>query len=553
MSQNHNIYSPRVRKRKAYSTALIVFFSYYFLYLKSKIFGSSYWDKRINSYHLRNADRIKKRVQELQGLFIKFGQLISNLSNALPVQLREPLEELQDHIKAKPYEEVRQTIIDELGKDPKELFEDFNEKPLAAASIGQVHRARINGKDIIVKVQHSNIEAIAKADLEILRNLVKIHAFFMDMHGLDHTYEQVRQMIREELDYRQEAQSMQLIAKNLTSVPELKVRIPDVLTDYNTSKILVASFEEGTSLAHLEQMKKWGLDVEEIAQRLTELFCKMVLVDGFYHADPHPGNILVNPSGEIILLDFGATAHLAQATKKAIPMLVEAVIRNDTEATVTALKQLGFIGSDEAAQQFVEELIEQFKQFLQEEVELDGLNFQNIKLNSGFSSVAAFIQKIDLRDVSNTIRIPKDYILLNRTIVLLIGNIYHLAPELNALDVVRPYMRKHVLSKDGGFTQMIIDAFKNQITTVIALPHELSRYLKKANKGQLQYEVKGLEQGLGQLYRLGNRFLFAFVIAFCVWLNIAYPHYFTGISEYISYSIIGLSSLFFIKTFFSKS
>lgn len=552
MSKKSDIFSPSVRKRKAYWTAFIVFWSYYVLHLKSKIFGKAYFDKRVNQLHQKNAILIKNRVQELQGLFIKFGQLISNLSNALPQEFRAPLEELQDHIKAKPFAEIRQTLKEQLGDYPNKLFTSFDENALAAASIGQVHRARIGKEEVVVKIQHANIQAIAKADLEILKNLVKIHAFFMDMKGLDNMYEQVKQMIEEELDYTQEAKSMQIIAKNLKSAPELRIKIPRVFPEYSSAKVLVSSFCEGTNIGHLEEIKNWGLDLEDLAKRLIELYCKMVLVDGFYHADPHPGNILVNKKGEIILLDFGAVAHLNSNMKKAIPELIEAVIKNDTEETVVALRKMGFLGSDAASKKYVEKIINIFKKFLQDEVQMDGLNFQNIKLNSGLSSVASIIKQVDLRDVSNTIHIPKDYILLNRTIVLLIGNSFHLAPQMNALHVVRPYAQKHILSKDGGFTQLILNTFKNQITTAVSLPNELSHFLKIANKGELEYEVKGLEEGFNKMYQLGQQFLFSFLLIIALYFKLNYPSDEGSFWWWMNWGVIAFLGISFLRVLWRR-
>lgn len=511
-AKNQNIFNPSVRKRKAYYTAAVVFFSYFSLYLKSKLFGKKYYQKRLNQKHLKNAERIKIRIQELQGLFIKFGQLISNMSNVLPEEFRAPLEELQDHIKAKPYSEIEQTIEAELGDKPDKLFAHFNKEPLAAASIGQVHKASLNGESIIVKIQHKNIETIAKADLSILKNLVKFHAFFMDMQGLDHTYNQVKQMIEEELDYAKEAKAMQQIANSIEQVPELRVKIPKIYSQFSTSKILTAEFCEGTNIGQIKELQSFDLDLEGISKRLIELYCKMILIDGFYHADPHPGNILVNKQGEIILLDFGAVAHLSERTKQAIPELIEAVIKNDAEEITLALKKMGFLGSDKASRKYVKKLIEMFKEFLQNEVQFDGLNFQNIKLNSGLSSLTDMIQKVDLREVSNTIKIPKDYILLNRTIVLLIGNAFRLAPDLNALTVVRPYIQQHILNKEYGFAQMIVKTLKSQVTTAISLPNELTQFLKDTKETDLELEIQGVKQNLQKIYYLGQQILFSFLL-----------------------------------------
>lgn len=504
MSKTSKIYRTSYRKRVAYTTATLVFLSYYWLSFKAKFFGKRYYEKRLPKLHLKNANRIKSRIQELQGLFIKVGQLVSNLSNVLPQAFREPLESLQDRIQAKDFEEIKQTIQNELGLPYDEIFSNFNSEPIAAASIGQVHRAELDGEEVIVKIQHANIETIAQADLEIIKNLVKLHGYFMDMQGLDHTYEQVKLMIEEELDYQQEGRSMQEIGASLKNAPELRVRVPKLYSVYNTKKILVAEFCEGVKVSKRDELIKWNVNLEDIARRIIEMYCKMVLLDGFYHADPHPGNILVNRSGEIILLDFGATARLSETTKKAIPELIEAIVRNDTEETVIALRKLGFLGNDKDSQKFVEKLITLFRDFLEQEVEFDGLNFQNVKLNSGISSLTNLVMKIDLRDVSNNIKIPKEYILLNRTTVLLLGNTFNLAPQLNALHVVRPFVKKNLIEQNEDFISAVVKGFKNQVATAISLPKELSAFLKKARAEEIEQELKEVNFMLRKFYKLAK-------------------------------------------------
>ena len=552
MPNSKRLYSPAVRKRKAYWTAFLVLSSYLWLQFKSRFFGAAYAERRLPKLHQKNAARIQKRVQELQGLFIKFGQLISNLSNVLPAEFRQPLEELQDHVKAKPFEEVQQTIKEQLGKSPEELFTNFDKVPIAAASIGQVHRATLNEVEVVVKVQHRNIDTIAHADLAILKRLVKIHGYFMNMQGLNHTYEQVQQMIEEELDFTKEASSMQRVAKNLEKETDLNVQIPKVFAEYSSSKIIVLSYCEGKNLGQIETLQSWGLDLEDIARRLTELYCKMVLVDGFYHADPHPGNILVNKDGAIILLDFGAVAELSAPMKKAIPGFIEAVVKNDTEETVIALRNMGFIGSDKASRKFVEKLLDLFKNFLQEEVQLDGMNFQNIKLNSGLGSIASLISQVDLRSVSNTIRIPKDYILLNRTIVLLMGNSFRLAPTLNSLEVVRPYIKNHVLKEDLSFRNMIINTFKSQLAVAISLPNDLSKLLKTANKGELEFQVSSLENGLERLLNLGQQFLYSFLLIAALLFHLNYPSAKNSPGYFLNWGLILLFGWYFLRAFFKR-
>lgn len=513
MASHPRIYRSSYRKRKAYFTAIQVFLSYYWLNFKAKFFSDVYYQKRIIALHIKNAERIKSRIQELQGLFIKFGQLVSNLSNVLPVEFREPLESLQDSVDAKDFKEIQATILAQLGKPYDQIFTDFNPTPIAAASIGQVHKAKLNGEEVVVKVQHANIEEIAKADLEILKNLVKLHAFFMDMNGLDHTYEQVKLMTEEELDYLQESNAMFEINASLLNAPELRVKIPKVYPALNTKKILVSEFCPGVKISNKKAIANWNLDTKDLAKRLIEMYCKMILIDGFYHADPHPGNILVDESGQLILLDFGATARLSETTKEAIPELIEAIVKNDTEETVIALRKLGFLGSDKDSKKFVEKLINIFRNFLETEVEFDGLNFQNIKLNSGLGSLSALLMEIDLRDISNNIKIPKEYILLNRTIVLLLGNTFNLAPELNALHVVRPFVKKHLMEHNDDFISAITRTIKNQFATAVSLPKDLSTFLKKSRPEEIEDELKEINLMLRKFYKLAKSTILAIAMA----------------------------------------
>ncbi|MEO0875277.1 MAG: AarF/UbiB family protein, partial [Bacteroidota bacterium] len=156
--KNPLLHSPSKRIRKAYSVFARVAFSYLWLYLRKRLFGQAYFEKRITSLHIRSAERVKKAILELQGLFIKVGQLLSILTNFLPEEFQAPLDSLQDQVPARPYEQVRQRIVAELGKEPEDLFADFSREPLAAASIGQAHRARLeDGTEVVVKVQHLNI------------------------------------------------------------------------------------------------------------------------------------------------------------------------------------------------------------------------------------------------------------------------------------------------------------------------------------------------------------------------------------------------------------
>ena len=297
-----NIYSRSFRQRKAYWTATVVMFSYARLWFLKKIFGQKWYKRRIVALHIHNAERVRDAILQLNGLFIKLGQLLSILTNFLPEAFQKPLEALQDQIPPRPFSLVRERILNELEKPIEELFAFFDEKALAAASIGQAHRARLHdGTEVVVKVQHADIEAVAQIDLEIILRLTRISAWFYDIKGMDYIYSQVRKMIEEELDFTREADSMEIIRVN---IEEEGITVPIVHRAYSTGKVITTTWHDGVKISNLAQLDAWQLDRRDIASRLLQAYCRMLFKDGFYHADPHPGNILIQKDGSIILLDF---------------------------------------------------------------------------------------------------------------------------------------------------------------------------------------------------------------------------------------------------------
>ncbi|MCB0707502.1 MAG: AarF/ABC1/UbiB kinase family protein [Saprospiraceae bacterium] len=503
---DQRIYRPAFRRRKAYATAFRVMGSYLWLRFVSRFRGKRWHQKQIGELNHRNADRIKKTILQLQGLFIKFGQLISILSNILPAEFREPLESLQDKVPPRDYSEVRQTIQAQLGKTPEELFDHFEETPIAAASIGQVHKARLGTEEVIVKIQHANIEQTAQADLLIIRILLRLVARFYQIRGFEHLYEQVRQMIEEELDYKREATAMKIISESFEVAPDFQLVIPEVFPAFTTPKILVARFHAGVSIGNVSQLDAWNIDREDLMDRLIRAYCKMILLDGYYHADPHPGNILVNEQGQLVLLDFGATAWLSNKMKGAIPKLIQAIIQDDDAQMLQALQEMGCISKTKESYRTAEKFLGTLKEFINNELEIDNLN---VKVHAGAGSILRMVNQLDLREMTQAFEIPKDWVLLNRTITLLGGLSNQVAPGLNPVQVVRPFIKKHLIFTKDGISKIVWDTLKTQATAAIALPGDTHRFLKMANKGDLEIMIRGVSPGFKLVYLLGQQFLFA--------------------------------------------
>lgn len=483
--QPTHIYSGPRRVRKAYWTAAVVIFSYLWLNLKSKFLGQAHYEKRILALHVRNAERVKTTILQLNGLFIKIGQVLSILSNFLPEAFQKPLEELQDKIPPRPFRQVRERIERELGQPPEALFARFDEVPLAAASIGQAHRAQLHdGTEVVVKVQHSDIEKIARIDLEIMRRLTAFISFFFHIKGMGYVYTQVRKMIEEELDFASEAAHLAQIGANLKALE--KIFVPEVHPAFSTSRVLTTTFYEGVKISELDQLDAWKINRRELASRLLRAYCKMLFQDGYYHADPHPGNILVQQDGAIVLLDFGATGQLSPAMREGIPQLIEAAVKKDTPGMVDAFRAMGFIAEGREAGIMAEQMIAAMQNFLQNEVQLEGLNFKDIKIKPFDNSLFNLVREIGISGISGAMQVPKDWVLLNRMLTLLLGLCNTLDPKLNPLDVVRPYAKDFLLGQRGDLVTVVRKYMQSAIVNALSLPDELHKVLQLARRGQLE-------------------------------------------------------------------
>lgn len=512
------------RRRKAYWVAFKVGLSYLGLYLLSKVRGKKYWSSRIKEKNKKNAKRIKNMMLELQGLFIKAGQLISTLSNVLPEEFRAPLEELQDNVPPHSFEIINRVIQRELGKPVYELFTEFDEIPIAAASIGQAHRAKIGTKEVVVKIQHPEIDKLAHIDLTIIKHIVKMTAYYMKIKGIEYLYEQVEQMIEEELDYCQEAESMQIIKQNLKE--EKGIYIPDVYKEYSTKRVLTIEYCEGVKISNVAQISKWGIDLRGLAEYLVQVYCKMVLVDGFYHADPHPGNLLVNQQGQIVLLDFGAVSTLSAQMKDGIPKLIQYMIQQDAEEIVKILRKLGFITDGKDAAKVAKKLIDDIQDFIENELQLENLNMQNLSEEQ----LRKALKLINIKEMTQIMQIPKDWVLLNRAVVLVGGVVFLLRPDWNPVETIKPYLEKQLIGGKGGLVKMILDSIKLQASALMTLPVETQKVLKKLNQGKIEIEVKNIKDGFSQIQRIGQQivWLMAFVAAIYFYLLLdatkAYPY-----------------------------
>jgi ubiquinone biosynthesis protein len=500
---------------RAYLTTFQVIFSYLWLALKSRLFGRAYRNEHISEAHTLNARRVYVTILELQGLFIKVGQALSIMANFLPEAFRVELEGLQDQVPPRSFDEVRRTLETELGGRVDEKFLDLRREPLASASLGQVHEAHLkDGTRVAVKVQHKDIDEIVRLDLTTIRRIMRIVQWFVPVQGLDAYYHQIRELLGQELDFELEADNIEAIAKNFAKDP--RILFPTPVRELSTKRVLTTTYVDGRKVADLAGIEAMGVDKKDVAHRLVRAYCQMIFVDGLYHADPHPGNILVNKDGALILLDFGAVARLSPQMREGIPEFLEGVIRRDTDRLIKALRKMGFLSrtSDEVVS---ERIIEYFHRRFQEEVKLESFNLKDVKIDPqrGFESLFDLRKmNVGLKELSGAFHVPRDWVLLERTLFLLFGCCSLLDPELHPMAIVQPYIQDFVLG-NRDFTQMAMETVRDMAMAAVTLPDDLRKYLTRATRGELEVRVRGVHEGARTIYAIGRQIIYTAIGLAC--------------------------------------
>ncbi len=500
---------PRFRFIKAYGTTIRILISFGWIQLLGLAFGKRWSARKMERAYLKNARRLKNTILKLRGLYIKVGQLISIMSNFLPEEFRNELEGLQDKIPPRPYEQIAARIRNELGDAPEVLFKSFKKEPIASASLAQVHEAYLhNGQKVAVKVQYMDIEKMARLDLTTLRRILKMVEFFFNVKGISTNFVQIKEMILDELDFEKEAAHIEAIAANFTKDPFIK--FPKVISEFSSHRVLTTHFMEGTKASNIPYLDDCKIDHEEVAQRIIKAYCQMIFVDGIYHADPHPGNILVQQDGSVVFVDFGAVAQLSPAMKEGIPQFLEGVLKRNKRQITESLKLMGFIAYAENGYD-VEKLIDFIYGNFLKEMSFDSWSLSSIQENfQNPMDVLGDFRKLDisLRELMSIVQVPKDWILLERTIMLLMGLCTHLKPDINPMNTIKPYLEGFVLGKNKNWIKFIKEIIKDYATTVIKLPQELNQTLTKLNKGEINVKVKDIQESADLLYTLGHQVLY---------------------------------------------
>jgi predicted unusual protein kinase regulating ubiquinone biosynthesis (AarF/ABC1/UbiB family) len=303
---------------------------------------------RTQQHHARRAARLSATIAELGPTFIKLAQLLSARADILPEPYLSEVGTLQDQVPADPTDAIVSVVEAELGKPLAELFDDFTREPEAAASLGQVHRARTGQREVVVKVLRPGVEELVALDLDIsFRVLFWLNVLFPNHHvrALTNVVREFSHKVRQEMDFRMEAANMHRFQKTFRF--ERRVRAPEVFDAFTTRRVLVMEYVQGTKIDRLHPLFESGrLSFQQVMEALTGMYLRMMMVDGFLHADPHPGNILVRDDGTILLLDWGMVVEVPRWTREAILNIALAVGREDLDGMINGMYQLGMISPE---------------------------------------------------------------------------------------------------------------------------------------------------------------------------------------------------------------
>ena len=411
--------------------AVRIYSGYKTVQLWSRFVDPSRKEERYRHQDLRAARAVYRSSIRLEGLLIKASQFVATRADVLPNEWVTTLAGLHDRVPAHPFAEIRAQVERELGRPLEEVFAEFDQRPLAAASLAQVHRATTrDGRRCAVKVQYRDIEGILRIDLRNLMFTLRILARLEPDFDFRIIARELLKYMPMELDFLNEARNCETIARNFADRKNLVV--PRIFHELTSRRVLTMELVDGIKVTDLEALAAAGIDKQAVAQNLIEIFTEMILRDGFFHADPHPGNILVQPGPRIVLLDFGLAKDFPPAFRDAMVRLTFAILTTNRDAIVSAFHDLGFRTRDGSP----ETLLMLANLFL-------GNSVRRNRAYADRELIEEFSDELPRTIRANPIvEVPADVLLVNRVMGLLSGLGKTLDSQVNLFATLMPYAQR---------------------------------------------------------------------------------------------------------------
>ncbi|UOQ49922.1 AarF/ABC1/UbiB kinase family protein [Gracilibacillus caseinilyticus] len=448
--------------------------------------------------------RIRAFLEELGPTFIKMGQMLSTRPDIIPKEIIQELEQLQDQLHPIPFAEVEAVLQKELEDPVKKVLKEIDPEPIGVASIGQVHQAvLLSGERVAIKVQRPNIEKNIHTDLEILHELAKRaekRLAWASRYQLIDMVEEFSKSIEAELDFVSDGRNADLMGQQFKDNPNIV--IPQVYWQHTTEKVLTMEYIAGCKMNDVEHLKKEGYQPEQLAEHLVQTVFHQIFKDGFFHADPHSGNLTALPGNRIGLFDFGMVGRLSQEMKKHLASLVIALIKQDTDDMIRAIKKMGAVPE----QINIHELKGDIEQV---NIKYYGVSLSDISLGESVTELLTVANK-------HKIRIPTDLTMIGKTLLSLEGIIEQLHPELSIMDAAEPFGRE--LIKERYHPKQIAEEIFDQMHEYGEIVHDMPQIVQelanmvKQRKMPIEISIPEAKSFFSKLDRVSNRLSFSIVL-----------------------------------------
>ncbi len=506
-----------VRKRFArlrrYRKIINVLVKYEFGYVVEHLGLSRYWafggrllHKKPGIENKTVEERARMVLEELGPTYVKLGQILSTRYDILPESFITEFAKLQDVVPPFPYLEAKAIIESELGKPIDELFASIELVPVAAASIGQVQRAVLkSGEDVVIKVQRPDITDTIDTDLKMLRDI----AVFAQKHikeGMIYNFvdivEEFSHVLHNELDYVKEGQNADKFYHNF--INEDSVYIPKVYWEYTTKRVLTLEYAIGVKINDLERLERVGLDRKKVARNFSTAYVKMLFEDGFFHGDPHPGNVFVMPNEVILFLDFGMAGSISKTMMATMTNVMIATVKKDVEMLIDSLVEMQVVDPDAIdMMKFRSELSELVERYY-------STSLRNV------SPDILLKELIDLL-MEHHGKVPSNIMLLSKTLMMEEEINTRLDPDYNLAEVAEPFVHD-LFKKRSRPEHLLKDAAKIVVEyagLIQKMPRKIDHVMSRLEKGalKLEFEHRGLDMVVKELDTMSNRISFALIIS----------------------------------------
>lgn len=453
----------------------------------------------------------------LGGVWIKLGQFFSSRADILPPDLTGILADLQDEVSPVAYADIERQIVRELKGEPTQFFTTFDQIPRAAASLGQVHFATLpSGRPVAVKVQRPGIRAIIEVDLRALRGAIEVLkgiSFIRRRANLNALYDEFSSALFLELDYVAEGRSAEQFAENFANDRQVSLPVPH--WPLTTMRVLTLERVSGIKINNYAELEAAGVSRAQVAQKVFKVYLKQVFEDGFFHADPHPGNLYIRPKGEkptdgtprdfeLIFLDFGMVGHISEKTRALLRRMVIATVQRDYPELVRLAKELGFLlpeADNKALVIAIETLFERFY----------GLNMAELT-KIDYNEIEQLTKQFRNLLFDFPFQLPQDFIFLGRTLSMLAGLATGLDPNFSPVAGLEPFARRLIGAEAGNLVNEYAREASELFGLLLALPRRMDRLLRRVEDGDLAAEslqpmVDGMSGIEGAINRLTDTML----------------------------------------------